>query len=65
MKISSRNTSGVKGVTYDPKRDRYRAGIRVDGVPMDLGRFKTLEEAAAVVRAKREELHGEFCNHGN
>lgn len=56
------NTSGVKGV-YKTPYNTYTAHIRHNKEKLHLGTFKTLEEAEQVVRAKREELHGEFCRH--
>lgn len=56
----SNNTSGIKGVS--------RCGERFAGVVGCDNKtfrafFDTLEEAAKWVRAKREELHGEFARH--
>lgn len=39
------NTSGFKGIHYDPDRDRWVVRVTVDGKRKRLGRFKTLEEA--------------------
>ncbi|MFW7262851.1 HNH endonuclease [Pseudomonas juntendi] len=65
MRISPKNTSGFKGVFYDSAGKRWRAQIKVDGKAHNLGSFRTAEEANAAVIAKREQLHGEFCNHGS
>ena len=45
--VSSKNTSGVTGVCFLKARKKYMAQIRVDGENIFLGRFETLEEAAA------------------
>lgn len=61
--LPSTNTTGVKGVWFDRKTGKYRAQIRVKGERFSLGYFDTLEEAAAAVQHKREELMGEFTCH--
>lgn len=45
--LSSKNTSGVTGVHFSKARKKYVSQIRVDGENIFLGRFETLEEAAA------------------
>ena len=40
------NTTGVNGVHYEAKRNKYRAIIYADNGKIDLGRYDTLEEAA-------------------
>lgn len=55
------NTSGVTGVTSD--RGCWIAKIRANGQRLHLGRFKTLEEAAAARRAA-EVSYGFHPNHG-
>lgn len=58
------NTSGVIGVHWDRNRGikgKWVAQIRANGKSRHLGRFDTLEEAAAVRRKATEELHGEFA----
>ena len=57
------NTTGVKGVSFDKVRGRYRARIGFENKHYHLGLFDTIPEAAAVVQKKRRELVGEFASH--
>lgn len=61
-KLRAANTSGVKGVSYNKRLGKWTASIRYR---WETWReyFDTIEEAAAAVRAKRAELHGEFARH--
>lgn len=54
------NTSGVKGVYYDSRRNKFQTEIHFKGKKYYLGAYDTIEEAACVVYDKRTELHGEF-----
>jgi len=58
------NTSGVKGVSWRPDKNRYRARITINGKEACLGHFLTLEEAEQAVVKARLSYHGEFANHG-
>lgn len=59
-KVSSKNTSGCKGVCWNPKKERWRARITMAGKENFLGWFKTLE--GAIVARKNAEIQyfGEF-----
>ncbi len=59
--ITSRNTSGFKGVSFYRPSGKWRATIRKDGRLHFLGDFDTKEEAYAAYVAKAEELFGEFA----
>jgi hypothetical protein len=59
--IDRNNTSGVKGVHFEASTQKWRAEIWVDKRHIRLGRFDTLEEAAAVIAVARREHHGEFA----
>ncbi|AVJ51901.1 hypothetical protein ebrios_18 [Escherichia phage Ebrios] len=61
MKTPTSNTTGVKGVSYDKRRNKYRAYVTVHGKQHTAGRFDTLEEAAEAVKKLREELHGQYA----
>lgn len=47
------SNTGVRGVTWDKSRQKYLAGAKLNYKRYNLGRFDTLEEAAAVVAAWR------------
>jgi hypothetical protein len=63
-KVGKNSTSGVKGVTWMKDRSKWRADIKNSGKSVHVGVFKSLEDAEKAVIKKREELHGEFANHG-
>lgn len=56
----SNSKSGIKGVVYDSKLLKWRAGIRFSKKYIHLGRFDSAEEAGRAYLAKAKELHGEF-----
>lgn len=59
----STNKSGVTGVLWDKQHGRWNAQLRRNGVKVFLGRFDTIEEAAAARRAGEVGL-GFHANHG-
>lgn len=63
-KKSKNNTSGFNGVSYRKLRKDYRAYIMVDRKQINLGHYKTFDEALSA-RLKGEKLYfGEFApNH--
>lgn len=58
------NTSGVKGVVWDKRQNKWAARIKMNGVLRNLGLFSDKGDAEIKVRAVRSELHGVFANHG-
>jgi hypothetical protein len=62
--LSKVNATGVKGVTWNRETRRYVTRMRVGGRNMWFGSFPSLEEAGVAIRAAREQLHGDFANHG-
>jgi hypothetical protein len=56
------STSGVKGVTWDSTRNKWRCQIHVLNKNYNLGRFDTIEEAKATMDEARARLHGAFAN---
>lgn len=63
-KLSSRNSTGVKGVSFDRARNLYRARIDINGSAIRLGRFESLEDASQAVFDARLFYHKEFANNG-
>lgn len=59
------NTSGVKGVSWQPTRNRWIAMITVQGKAKNLGRFRTKEEAAEAYRVAAIAAFGEFSRTGD
>lgn len=53
--------TGVKGVHFHSETGTYRAQIMVRRQRLSLGRFATLEEAAAAYAAAAAQHHGEFA----
>ena len=58
------NTSGYKGVCFDKSKGLWSARIKVNGERVNLGRFKTPEEAYEVYCNAAEKYHREFKNCG-
>lgn len=55
------NRSGdIKGAFWRKRRHVWGASIRVHGKRIDLGSFRSEEEAASAYRAAKAKLHGEF-----
>lgn len=61
-RVSCISTSGIKGVSWIAKDQRWSARIRAGaGVRIHLGNFLTKEAAAEAYAAAAERLHGEFA----
>jgi hypothetical protein len=55
------NSSGFKGVVWDKKRSLFSARIKVQGVMLNLGRFKTAQEAAITYDFAAAKHFGKFA----
>ncbi|AZV02184.1 homing endonuclease [Pectobacterium phage Arno162] len=62
--MNKNNTSGIKGVSFCKQTGMYKARVTCKGKCIHVGRYKTIDEAEKAVKLKRNELHGEFSNHG-
>lgn len=62
--LRSTNTSGFKGVTFDRSRNLWMAKITFRAKTVNLGRFRTPEEAHDAYMAKARELFGDFACDG-
>ncbi len=58
------NQSGVKGVSWDPRLNKWRAVIMLRRKQYHLGLFEDKEAAAAAYAKGSAELHGEFGRTG-
>lgn len=62
-KLSKNNTSGVKGVCWCKRNNKWLAVLNIDGKGQYLGLFKDLLEASSSIQAARKKHHGEFACH--
>lgn len=63
-KFRSDNKSGSKGVFYREDIGAWRGVLNYKGVRYQLGSSPCKETMTKIVSQFREELHGEFCHHG-
>lgn len=61
-KISSRNKSGVKGISLS-RSNKFVVRVSVNQKDKYIGSFKDLELAELVAQMAREKYHGEFARH--
>lgn len=54
------NVSGLKGVHYDPRRDKHVAQISIEGKKVWLGGFDTPEDAHAAYCEKSNNVRAQF-----
>ena len=55
------NTSGHKGISWCPDREKYQVYINIDRKRKSLGRYKTLEEAIYVRDRAVKSHYGEYA----
>ena len=55
MKPTSANSSGVRGVYYEKKANKWRARLRFKGKIMDFGSYERFEDAVAARKAAEKE----------
>jgi len=63
-RINKTNTSGIKGVGWDKKNNKWTGKVGYKRKSFWLGRFDNKDDAEAAVVAKRLELHESFANNG-
>jgi hypothetical protein len=63
-KIGIRNTTGIKGVSWDKSKKAWRAAVMIKGRSVWAGYHQSIDDATRAVMELRERLHGEFANHG-
>jgi dTDP-glucose pyrophosphorylase len=62
--MSSNNTSGVKGVSWNKVKKLWEAEIGYNHQRKRLGYFKSLDLAEEFVDLARQLVHGDFANNG-
>ena len=60
--IKSTNTSGIKGVGFHKKSQKWRATITINGINKHIGSFNTIEEATIARQSKANEIFGAYTN---
>jgi hypothetical protein len=60
-KLSRKNKSGYKGVSWDSTRNLWQASIKVNYRSIGLGRFKKKEDAALAYNMAATHYFGEFA----
>ena len=61
--LSSKNKSGIKGVSFDSSRGKWMAQIKHGDTKISK-RFNDIKDAESFIKALRVSLHGDFHNHG-
>jgi hypothetical protein len=61
--LTKSNTSGVKGVSWNKRNEKWEAQLKFEGKKLHVGYFIDIKEAETAIKKLREQLHGEFANH--
>ncbi len=64
-KTPQRNSTGVKGVTYDSKKEKYRVRVSIQNKDIQVGYYSDLETATLVRRLFVNLLYGEEYLHSS
>lgn len=59
--LQSNNTSGVKGVYWDIRNEKWKPYISIDGKQTFLGAFDNFEEAVIIRKEAEEKYYGEYA----
>ena len=60
MKLTAANSSGVRGVYFEKRSNKWRARLRFQGRIMNFGSYERFEDAVAARKAAEEEYFGTF-----
>ena len=61
-KLSSNNTSNVKGVCFDKTAEKWKAQIQINGIKIHIGYFTNLDDAKSARINRANEAFGEYTN---
>jgi hypothetical protein len=62
--LKKSSLSGIKGVSWDTGKNKWRAQLFIEGKGKHIGYFVIKADAEAAVKTLRELHHGVFANHG-
>jgi len=62
--LTSKNTSGVKGVTWCDSLKKWRCRMYLQKESRSFGCYRDFFEACCAIHSARNRLHGEFVYHG-
>ena len=62
MKPTAANTSGVRGVTWDPHANKWRARLKFKGKLLNFGSYDRFEDAVEARKKAEEEVFGAFLS---
>ena len=57
------NKSGVKGVHWSSRAQRWMASVRIDGRQVHIGTFRDLDAAVTARKSATDKAHGRFARH--
>lgn len=60
-RLRSDSSTGIKGISFDHKRLKWRAVIMVQQKYIQVGRFSNLDDAVRELGSAREKYHGDFA----
>ncbi len=60
--MGKNNTSGIVGVSWDKKSNKWQAQIKIDGITVNLGFFTNIEDAKQVRIKRANEAFGIFTH---
>ena len=61
-KLSIKNTSGAKGISWNKKVKKWRAHIKIDGISIHIGYYDNIEDAKTARVNKANEAFGVYTN---
>jgi len=61
-KLSSKNTSGYKGVYFNKPYNKWMSYINIDGIKINLGYYENIEDAKQARIKKANEVFGVYIN---
>ena len=63
-KLRTDNKSGIKGICWNKKADKWQVLLQIKGKNKYFGLYKDIDYAKFVLNAMRYKYHKEFANHG-